>query len=456
MRAFWVTIAMCWALGAVPAQAVDAEGGDQPSDATLYTGMFVIDGTGSPMQTGMAILVTNGRIMEVGPSAELAAKVVSDTKLVDASGWYALPGLIDTHVHMATVPNLAQARALMRRYIYSGITSVRDMAGDMRMLAELARESRLQKIPAPDLYYSALMAGPSFFKDPRPGSAAEGEIAGQVPWMQAITPETDMTEAVTLARGTWATGIKIYANLPGTEVRRIVSEAKKQGIKTWAHSMVFPATPGEVVGAGVDVISHVCRLAWELTEEKPGEYHHSIALPYDTLDPADDRLKALYAKMRAQGTILDATLWLYSHLEERRKNQPARKAGPAICPPDFAAKLTLFAHQQGVEISTGTDVVLPAEASHPALFDELETLVVSAGLTPLEVIRAATLNGARVVGLEDDRGTLEAGKRADIMFVSKNPVEDIKNLRAVVMTVKGGKVYPRADYVPITKEDLAN
>ncbi len=456
MKALRAAVSLLWIVVLAPVSVLAEGAGAEQETFTLYSGLSLIDGTGTPLQAGMAILVKGDRIIKIGPSAELTATMPVDTEQVDAGDWYALPGLIDTHVHMATMPNLPKARALMRRYIYSGITSARDMAGDMRALAELARESRLQKIPASDLYYSALMAGPSFFKDPRPGSAAEGEVAGQVPWMQAITSETNMTEAVTLARGTWATGIKIYANLPDEEVRRIAAEAQLQGFKTWAHSMVFPATPGEVVDAGVDVISHVCRLAWELADEKPAEYHHSVALPYGTLNPVDDRLKALYDRMKAQGTILDATLWLYTHLEERRKNRPARKVGPAICPPEFAAELTAFAHAQGVEISTGTDVVLPAGAAYPALFDELETLVGGAGLTPLEVIRAATLNGARVVGLEHDRGTLEVGKRADILFVSQNPAENIKNLRSVVLTVKGGKPYSRADYVPVTEEELTN
>ena len=324
----------------------------------------------------------------------------------------------------------------------------------MRALAELARESRLKKIPAPDLYYSALMAGPSFFKDPRPGMAAEGEVPGAVPWMQAITPETDIREAVTLARGTWATGIKIYANLPAAEVRRIAEEGHKQGIKVWAHSMVFPAYPSEVVGAGVDVVSHVCRLAFEVAGQRPQEYHHKVALDFAALDARSPVLAGIFEQMAEQGTILDATLWLYANRENYEQEQPAEKRDASICPSAFAGAMTQFAFESGVDISTGTDGMLPYDADYPALFDELAILVEKAGMPPLQVIRSATYVGAKALGLEADRGTVEAGKRADLIFLSKNPLTDIDNMRSVVLTVKGGTDYPREAYKPIDKAEL--
>lgn len=415
---------------------------EQP--ATLYKNVTVIDGTGTTPKGNMNILVENDRITAIGPAAETDAP--EGATLIDGTGLFALPGLIDTHVHLATVPDLSKARRTMRRHVYSGVTTVRDMAGDMRALAELARESRLGKIPAPDLYYAAVMAGPSFFHDPRPGASAEGEVAGKVPWMQAIARDTNMPEAVAMARGTWASGIKIYANLPRETVHRIALEARQQSIKTWAHSMVFPATPQDVLDARVDVVSHVCRLAWQLAEKRPNEYHHSIALPYDRLDVHDARLTALFEQMKSQGTVLDATLWLYSYLEERRKTQTGKKAGPAACPPAFAASLTAAAYKHSVDIAAGTDVIMPESAPYPALFHELETLVHDAGISSLDAIRSATFVGARAIGIEADVGTLEAGKRADILFVSANPAEDIRNLRRIVLTVKAGKPFAREDF----------
>ncbi|WP_417451334.1 amidohydrolase family protein [Kordiimonas sp.] len=439
---------------AQPGTAGDTAAAGDTASARAYVGVSLIDGTGTPLQHDMGVLIQGDRITEVLPSLQLKARLPEGAKLVDASGHYLLPGLIDTHVHMATVPNREQAEAYMRRYLYSGITSVRDMAGDMRALAELARKSRLGKIPAPDLYYSALMAGPSFFDDPRPGMAAEGETPGAVPWMQAITSQTDMEEAVALARGTWATGIKIYANLPYAQVRRITKEGHRQGIKVWAHSMVFPAYPSEVVGAGVDVISHACRLAFEIAGVRPDEYHHKVALDFDALDTRSPVLGGIFEQMKNQGTVLDATLWLYANREQRENEKPKDKRSAGICPSAVAGAMTHFAYENGVDVSVGTDGMVPYDAEYPALFDELEVLAAKADMPPLQVIRSATYVGAKVLGLEDERGTIEPGKRADLIFLSKNPLEDMANMRSVVLTVKAGTDYPREAYTPITKTEL--
>jgi hypothetical protein len=102
---------------------------------------------------------------------------------------------------------------MMRRDLFGGVTAVRCMGDDARALAELARAARLHEIPGPDIYYAALFAGPEFFKDPRIAASTQGTAPGKTPWMQAIDDQTDLATAVTLARGTGAIAIKIYANL---------------------------------------------------------------------------------------------------------------------------------------------------------------------------------------------------------------------------------------------------
>ena len=427
-----------------------------PKELTAFLNVSLIDGTGAALQKGMGVLIQEGRIKTIALSDDLKANLPQGIKTIDGSGQYLLPGLIDSHVHMATVPNAKQAKAYLRRYLYSGITSVRDMAGDTRALSDLARNSRLKNIPSPDLYFSALMAGPTFFKDPRPASSAQGEKPGYVPWMQAITPDTDMKTAVALSRGTWATGVKIYANLAPNDVKRIADEARHQGIKTWAHSMVFPTFPSEVIEAGVDVISHVCRLAFEISKEKPTEYHHKIIPNYDALNPRDDRIKALYKTMVDKNMILDATIRVYTEAERRREAEPKDKQKPVACPSSFAARLTKFAFENGVEIATGTDGQMPFQAAYPELHEELEHLTKKVGMPPLSVIRSATLVGAMALGLDDEKGSIEVGKKADLVLISKNPLKDISNLRSVVLTMKSGTIYNRNAYNKIEKDEVQN
>jgi imidazolonepropionase-like amidohydrolase len=404
---------------------------------TVYTHVTIIDGTGAPPAANMAIVVEGERIRAVGSMATLTP--VPGATMVDLTGKFALPGLIDTHQHLGTSPNRRAAEAQLCRMLYGGVTAVRDMAGDGRFLAELSRSARLAEIPAPDIRFSALMAGPSFFADPRTHAAAQGATPGQVPWLQAVTAETDMVTAVAMARGTGAAGIKIYANLPPAEVRRIIAEAHRQGFPVWSHATIFPTSPAEVVEDGIDSISHAYMLAYQVSETIPAAY-----APRPPIDPArlgadTTVLPALYAAMVRHGTILDATVHTFFEADLKRKpGTPAR--GPV------GAQITAAASHAGVAVSAGTDFVAPPDAAYPALQIELETLVRDVGLTPADALRAATSVAARALKADADMGTLAPGKLANLVFVARNPLDDITALRTVVLTVKRGRAYPRTDY----------
>ena len=146
-------------------------------------------------------------------------------------GKYLLPGLIDAHVHMATDPsgtdNREHTLSTLKQMLFKGVTSVRDMAGDARTLAGLARDALTGDIPSPDIYYAALMAGPDFFSDPRTATSTKGAVAGHTPYMLAVTDSTNLPAAIAAAKGTGATGIKLYANLSSRLAAHIIAEAHK-------------------------------------------------------------------------------------------------------------------------------------------------------------------------------------------------------------------------------------
>src|SRR5512146_655900 len=104
----------------------------------VYDDVTVIDGTGAAAEPGMAIVVRDGHIDTIVPSQQwkkkLGAALAATARVVDLHGDYALPGLIDTHVHLATDPDPIFEQAQLRRFIYGGVTTVRDMAGDTRVL----------------------------------------------------------------------------------------------------------------------------------------------------------------------------------------------------------------------------------------------------------------------------------------------------------------------------------
>ena len=415
-------------------------------ERVVYLGATLIDGSGATPRPDMAVITDGARIEAVLPAARLTSRQLEGARVVDLSGRYLLPGLIDSHQHLATPPETRRAQALMRRALYSGVTSVRIMADDLRSIAELDRAARTGEIAGPDLYYAALVAGRHFFADPRTEAVSFGYTPGDAPWAQAIDDATDIPLAIARARGTGAVALKIYADLPPGLVRRLSEEAHRQGLRVWAHAMVFPATPAEVVAAGPDVVSHSCYLAYQAMSRRPPFYSERFPVDAALFADGDNAAMAdLFHAMRARGIILDATLNVYDAIE--------RLGRPSFCSLDLAGRLTAQARRAGVLVSAGTDAPSPWRDPYPSLFNEVELLVHRAGFTPLEAIRAAIQIGAMTLGQGETLGVVAPGRVADLVVVERDPVADIANLRSVLFTVKHGRRFERSDYVPITAEE---
>jgi imidazolonepropionase-like amidohydrolase len=387
----------------------------------------LIDGTGVPPQPEQTILLRGDTIAAIFPSA--ANPPPDGADVLDLTGRFVIPGLIDTHVHLATDPSDGDRRPAverrLRNALHGGVTTVRDMAGDGRALADLSRAALVGDIESPAIYYAAVMAGPEFFTDARVRLATRGVEPGAAPWLRSVTASTDWPRVIAEARGAGATAIKVYAAVPAGVLRPLVAEAHQQGLKVWAHATLFPARPSEVVGAGVDVISHASLLAWEAMTEVPPLSR--AGRPDSTIRPTNVLVASLLRLMARRGTLLDATLFVMG-------DNPARA--------DWAAKATHEAWEAGVSITAGTDSIgVDQEGTLPNIHEELRLLVEQAGLPPLAAITAATLNGARAIGIEATRGTVAAGKVADLVVLSGDPTADIRHTRDIVYVFKAGRRY---------------
>jgi len=421
----------------------------------VYSGAAIIDGTAGVLQPDMAIVVRGESIEAVVPAAQLKVPAVAD--VVDVKGQYALPGFINSHEHLATPPARKFAEAMMRRDLFSGVTAARCMGDDLRALADLTRASRVLEIAGPDLYYAALFAGRDFMDDPRIIASCQGAKVGETPWIRAIDQKTDLANAVTLAKGTGAIAIKIYANLPAGLVAKIVAEAHRQGMQAWAHSMVFPATPREVIDSKPDCVSHIGYFGYQAMDKRPQKYQDREKFPIDPAPFANGDNKimsSLFTAMKERKIILDATNYVYETIEQMRARDPQHAPPPPFCSSKLAELLTAQAYKHGVLISAGTDSFAPWEEPYSALQGEIEILVRKVGMTPMDAIRSATLVGAMSMGQQSEMGTLEPGKLANIVFLSANPLQDIGAVRQVVLTVKRGAQYPRKNYTPVTKAEL--
>ncbi|MDZ4372016.1 MAG: hypothetical protein U1C74_11395, partial [Phenylobacterium sp.] len=311
----------------------------QPGTAEIvaYRGATLIDGLGGVARPGMVVVVKGERIIGVTPVADFDRTPTADARVVDSTGLYVLPGLIDSHVHLATVPARARAEATLRRQLFSGVTAVRDMAGDGRALADLSRSALLGELAAPDIRYAALIAGPGFFDDPRPRATARGATAGDAPWMQAVTAATDLPRAIARAEGTWAAGVKIYSDVPPQLLAPIVAESHRQGLQVWSHGAIFPSRPSEVIAAGVDTISHACVLDYEFAQAMPPRY---ASEPTATFTASATDFAPIFAEMRRRNVILDATLFAYG---QRGFDAPGSPNRVLACDDSRASQITGWA-----------------------------------------------------------------------------------------------------------------
>jgi len=250
-----------------------------------------------------------------------------------------------------------------------------------------------------------------------------------------------------MAKGTYATGIKIYANLEPDIVQAITREAHRQDLQVWAHSMVFPTRPMAVVEAGVDVISHVCRLAWEGMAEAPTEYHHDEVPQYGNFSAASPIFTELFQAMNANGTILDATLAMYARAAEDPDSDLSDR-----CDVDFARALVARAAEMGVPVIAGTDFTAGQGEPFPALYEEMEELATAGGLTPMQTILSATSAAAAAIGAEDRYGVLEHGRPVSFVLLADDPIADMSALRSVRAVWKNGERFDRTSYRPRVAE----
>lgn len=403
------------------------------------TNFRLIDATGAPERPVARLVSRDGIVVAIDdagrvPETEAGARWTR----VDLQGAWVMPGLIDTHVHVARFPDTgARARRILQGAARGGVTGVRDLAGDARALAETERAMGAGEFVGPALRYSAMFGGPDIFREGPTSQMASGREPGGAAWARMITADTDLRQAVAEAKGTGAANIKLYGDLGPRLAKSIIREARRQGLTATAHATVFPARPSDLVAAGVGTLSHAPYLVWEAVEVVPADYRARIAGPWATIPPDHPRLMALYRRMARDGVFLDATLFVYKAMRNYSPQVQADWTDAAFA---WAAQATRLAHAAGVKVTTGTDWFEPRdELDLPNTHEELLLLVDNAGFTPMEAIVAATRNGAAALGLEDT-GTVQVGKVADLLVLEASPLVDIRNTARIRMTIRNGTV----------------
>lgn len=386
----------------------------KPADTVwVLTNGHILDVLKGRFIQGKDIVMAKGRIVALTSSA----KKWKGAKVIDLKGKFIMPGLIDAHVHVTAnrKNNIENTYKHLEYFLRHGITSVRDAAGDGSALLEAQTEIRQGRRIGAEVYFAAFMAGDWYFNR---GQQIRNEPYH--PWEQLIVPTTDLDSAMTAAKKCGATGVKLYHSFDRKFLPKVIASAKKHGLKAWGHTMMYPATPTEVAGAGLQVLSHVSMLENLTTDTL--FFRRKTSLAYKDSVIAHLDISRFCAMMKKKNAILDATLCVS---EERDP---------------WVFQLLKRVHQQGVEIAAGTDQIVDVNRPYPRLLDELSYFVDKCGFSNAEALRSATFVGARVIGQEKHIGTIEKNKQADLLILNDNPLLNIKALANIEMVIKAGKI----------------
>lgn len=396
---------------------------------TAIVGGAVVNLEGKPPLKGAVILVEDERIVAIGKAGSVA--VPEDADIIDAGGAWLIPGLMNMHVHlglilpgkmMAELANESEAALALRMAVVAreslqaGVTTIR-LTGDSRH-ADLALMRAINKGQAvgPRIF----SAGETLTITGGHGSKKPGKINYDGPYELVKAARTQISAGATwikiLISGGIATdgGGLAAALMTPEEINAVIDAAHRFGAKVTAHSGSSAATQ-VAIEAGIDCIEH------------------GYFLDRETLQ-----------KMKESGTWLVPTIVVSQPATqpffERIGSPPwylkrRESAGKAHW------RALQMAIEEGVNIALGTDQH-PAEPNDGTTATAREAqYYVEAGMTPLQALRSATVETARLLGEEQDIGSLEPGKYADIVAVGGNPAEDIKALRQILFVMKGGKTY---------------
>jgi imidazolonepropionase-like amidohydrolase len=420
------------------------------------------DGTGRGPVPNAVTLVRGDRILCAGAAGE--CPVPARARIIDAHGQWLIPGLIDSHVHLLFLTHGSATEELsldLRDLLAQGVTTVRDMGTNPTEL--LGRVNALNA--APRVYAMQLVAGRRFFFNGFRGTrTARGVIFRQPPalvmqslgWTPILyTKDDDPDSLVIAARQAGAMGLKLYAQLDLESVKKLVAAAHKAGMPVWGHAWVQPASALEQAAAGQDGVVHAAGLAGELfTPEERDTLVNDGDLQTATAEVAtvgaahDERISAALDSMAKMGTFfeptLDATRHSVAYFDSKRRHIPSEQEQYVRAGSGFGMEIAREAVRRGVRISAGSDHVAYGPVGERAsLFGELRLLVDSIALTPAAALLAATRDAALAIGGEPARrlGRIEAGRYADLVLLSKNPLIDIDNLDSVEWIMKGGRIW---------------
>ncbi|MGX1830990.1 amidohydrolase family protein [Paenibacillus taichungensis] len=407
----------------------------------------IVDVRSGKLASDQTIIIKDNKISYIGSSSQTAIPDYAQVR--NAKDQYIIPGLWDMHVHLED--NYKNAFPL---FLANGVTGVREMGAALTNV-DIWKTNIQAGMPAPRLIYA--------------GSTLNGGPADEAPHMFYLSTEEQAREAVRLNVAKGADHIKVYSWLPRPLFLAVMDEAQKYGLPVVGHLPV-EVRASEAVQLGFKSLEHLHGLFIATSSMEDELFKHSdmsdllgYSLAEIEASESYDSVKAgkLFRKFKEKGVWPVPTMVTYlnmakTEIDPRSKYVPTTvqkqwtdviRATPpeqtelmeAInsLTPGMVKKL----NDAGVPMLAGTDssYEMTNFIYGISLHDELELLVKS-GLTPLRALQSATLNPARYLEREQELGTVEKGKLADLVILDKNPLEDIRNTTSISAVVLDGKL----------------
>jgi imidazolonepropionase-like amidohydrolase len=398
---------------------------------TIFEDVRLIDGVATEPRDGMDVVVDGERIAAVVPHGTRSEPLPDDppATVIAGRGRTLLPGLIDAHAHytfdptegsIATIASRSDTEILLAaadhaaRALRAGTTTARG-AGSIRNLELVLRDAiAAGKVPGPRLVAAGAAIGITGGHGHQFGIEADGEAELVLAARSQIRDGADVikivaSEAAMLTTTGLAPGRLVHGDpeLTESEVRAIVSEAHRAGVRVMSHAQGSVSVVASA-RAGVDSVEH----AWLADREAIEAVAASGACLVPTLIVTDvnRELPGLTSIQRERQDLI-----------ERRHR--------ASC--EAAIEL-------GIPLATGTDT---GEVGVTADMVWREIMLLrDHGLSPMAAIAAATRVAARLLGLDDEIGTVEPGKQADLLFVEGDPLADLARLASPVAVMQGGRI----------------
>ncbi|HTP67972.1 MAG TPA: amidohydrolase family protein [Dongiaceae bacterium] len=427
-------------------------------DTVVITDVNIVDVRAGVILPEQTVVIDKGRIVAVGSRKDTRYPRNAPV-IINGKGSYLIPGLWDMHVHLSFGDWFPRAQEIsLPLFVANGVTGVRDMGSELATIQIWRNEIEGQRLIGPRIMTSGPM-----LDGPKP----------RFPSSIAISTPEDGRRAVQNLKQDGADFIKLQSLLPRDAALAIADEAKKQDVPFEGH-VPDSVRASEMSNTGMRSFEHLTGIL-EGSSPLEDSFLNGDKTEIKLLDSYDPERAASLAALLAKNQtwqcptlvrepavyLLDATdsgedphvKYVPASWSSRTWKTIADVVKTAYVEPldtrkkfvDMELRAVQALHKAGVPFLAGTDTP-PAAYVYPgfSLHEELQRFV-AAGFTPLEALQTATINPARFFKMENQLGTVEKGKFADLVFLDANPLDDIRNTQKVAAVILNGRYFSKAD-----------